>query len=587
MAEARRQDDEFAPRLADWPLRPWLTGGLLALCGLAIFFFTDGGQETPWRMAGAAFFAFGGIAAAFTLDKGDWKAPAIFALIVAVVMAGIAFNVTDSGDRVGGEEYNFFAGVFAAGLAVPLFQAGFHRTRLRTDYRETHYYVWTDAVSGGGALAFTGLSWLVLVLLDQLFRLIDIEIIGDLLEEDWFGWTFSGAAFGAALGVLRNQLKVLGTLQWVVLLVFSLLAVPLAIALVLFLIPLAASGGQVLWDATRSPTPILLSCAAGAFILVNSVIRDSDTHRSQNRIMQVAAALLAFGVFPLTVFAAISMGTRIAQYGLAPERIWGLIAIAVAVVYGVAYWAGLVRGRVAGWAEQLRRSNLYLAVAVCALALFLALPIVNFGAISTSDQIARLESGAVSADDFDYDALRWDFGKPGRDALARLAKSEDGAVAELAQEALDRVSRPWRGMENQTTAAERLAKARFDIGDPDLRAAAEKYVRGEEWRCSETCTIIDLGTRTERGTPHLVFVEGENVQHLTRNAEGDLVDIYPGFNCVQPTEAGTAQGGVAVEVGTNGCRLAGEIDPEGPVEVRPYAGRQVYVDGRPVGQPFQ
>ena len=73
----------------DWALRPWLTGGLLAACGLAIWLLTDGHDTSPWHMAGAAFFFFGGIAAAFTLDRAQSRAPAIFSVIAGLVMAGI------------------------------------------------------------------------------------------------------------------------------------------------------------------------------------------------------------------------------------------------------------------------------------------------------------------------------------------------------------------------------------------------------------------------------------------------------------------------------------------------------------------
>src|SRR5690606_32486519 len=107
-------------------------------------------------------------------------------------------------------------------------------------------------------------------------RLLKIDLLHDLMNHGWFGWTFSGLAFGAALGVLRNELKVLAILQTVVLLVLSLLAVPLALGLVVFLLATAVSGPQVLWEATRNATPILLTCAAGAFVLTSVILRQDD-----------------------------------------------------------------------------------------------------------------------------------------------------------------------------------------------------------------------------------------------------------------------------------------------------------------------
>jgi len=161
-------------------------------------------------------------------------------------------------------------------LALPLFQAGFHQRRFQTPYSDAHFHVWNDAIAGAGAIAFTGLSWAVLALISELFHLLKIDLLRDLMEEEWFGWTFSGLAFGAALGTLKNQVKVFGTLQALAMLVLSLLAVPLALGLVLFLLATLISGPDVLWQATRSATPLLLACAAGAFALCNAVAGGGD-----------------------------------------------------------------------------------------------------------------------------------------------------------------------------------------------------------------------------------------------------------------------------------------------------------------------
>ena len=125
-------------------------------------------------------------------------------------MAGLAWRAVRYGESLPDEQYGFAAGVVASALALPLFQAEFHRRRMATPYGEIYGHVWTDAICAAGALAFTGLSWIVLALLSELFHLLKIDFLRDLMDEGWFGWTFSGLAAGAALGTLRNQLKVLG-----------------------------------------------------------------------------------------------------------------------------------------------------------------------------------------------------------------------------------------------------------------------------------------------------------------------------------------------------------------------------------------
>src|SRR6478735_6099745 len=209
---------------AEWPLRPWLLAALLGLAGLLIHFTTHEHEDVAWRVALAAFVFFGAIAAAFTLEDGRWKAPALFAALIGAVMAGLAWRAVQYGESLPDEQYGFAAGVMASALALPLFQAEFHRRRRATPYGDVYGHVWTDAICAAGALAFTGIAWIVLALLSQLFNLLKIELLHQLMDKAWFEWTFSGLAAGAALGTLRNQLKVIATMQTVVLLVASLLA---------------------------------------------------------------------------------------------------------------------------------------------------------------------------------------------------------------------------------------------------------------------------------------------------------------------------------------------------------------------------
>src|SRR3990170_3256289 len=126
--------NEAAPAAAEWPLRPWLLAGLLGIAGLLIYLVTGGNDTVPWQMAAAAFLFFGAIAAAFTLENGRWKEPAVFASAVGLVMAGLTWRAVRYGENLPDEHYGFAAGVVATALALPLFQAGFMRKRMATPY---------------------------------------------------------------------------------------------------------------------------------------------------------------------------------------------------------------------------------------------------------------------------------------------------------------------------------------------------------------------------------------------------------------------------------------------------------------------
>ncbi|WP_338241143.1 DUF4153 domain-containing protein [Aurantiacibacter hainanensis] len=547
--------DTAAP-LQDWPLRPWLLAGLGAIAGLAVQLLLDDHGDEAWAAALAATIFFAAAAASFTLRPNRWIEAAVFSVALGLVMGGIAWLAVDTGDNLAGEEFAFAAGVFFSLLAVPLFQADFHRRRWATPYAETHFHVWSDAVSAGGALAFTLLSWLLLWLLDALFGLIGINVVEEAIQTDGFVGLFCGATFGAAMGVLRNQLGIIGTLQRVVMMVFALLAVPFGAAILIFLAILLASGGTALWDATDSATPVLLTCALGCFVLANAVVRDDDEARSDNVAMIAAALALSAAIFPLTVFAAISMGIRIDQHGLSPERLWALVAISLATAYGLAYWVGLARGRLKGWSHYLRRANLHLAVASCVVALLLALPILDFGGISARQQVARLDAGEVSAEDFDFAALRWDFGDAGRTALSRLSERE-GQVGELAAKAAAADERYPVFPDRRSQAAE-LA---FDFEDPALREWTRDHLRANPWVCQSSCVALDLGMDGDRR--HVAFVSAGPIQHVRFRDDGVPDPPQP---MASPPPDGT-------------------FTPD-TVEVREWTGRQIYVDGQPVGEPF-
>jgi len=543
----------------DWPIRPWLLAGLLGLAGLLIHLVTQDHDDVPWQMAAAAFVFFGSLAAAFTLEPQRWRRSAAFALAIGLVMAGLAWRAVHYGEYLPDEQYGFAAGVVASALALPLFQAGFLERRLATPYAEIYHHLWTDAISAAGALAFTGISWIALSILSKLFELLKIDFLRDLMNQGWFGWSFSALAFGAALGVLRNELKVLGMLRTVVLLVLSLLAVPLAAGLVVFLAATAISGPSVLWEATREATPTLLACAAGAFVLTCVLVRQDDAAMTRSRVMRVAALALAIVILPLAVFAAVSLGLRLNQYGLAPERLWGLVTVIVACAWGLGYWGALIRGGKSGWARKLREANFLLALGTCALALLLALPLLDFGTISAGNQLARLESGKVTVDKFDFAALRWDFGEAGKRALARLAKNPNPRVAELAQAAIEQKQRVYFDGGQGVRAASDFA-LRIQPENPALRQLVLAYLKAQPYLCSEACTALDLGPLPNGGRK-IALVEASGFTEF----------------------ALTASGGGSQLVGS---AEAPSLKPGSKVEIRAVPKRYIFIDGKPMAQPL-
>ncbi|MEQ1509747.1 MAG: DUF4153 domain-containing protein [Sphingopyxis sp.] len=415
-----------------WPWRPWAMAALCAVMGWIFWQLIEplsAGATIPWRAALATGMAVATIIFTLAVELRRWHWAAAFAALWGVVSGFVAWNT--GGYNVGGTmaEWPFFSCLLAATIAAPMFQTkrdvadDWRFWRLwQLPYRQLHLHAWTDAVLGAAAMLFVGITFMLAWMISEMFLLIEIEWVRNLLQKSWFGWTLSGAAFGGAIGLLRERDKLVGTLQRLVMIVLSVLAPVLALSLALFLLSSIGTGFAKLWESGFSATALMLSVAAAAVLFANAVIGNGDDDRSTNRVLHWSAALLAALVLPLSVIAAVAMGLRIGEYGWTPERIWGVIAVGIALLYGLGGLWSLVRGR-ADFDDILRPLQQKIAVALGALALFLALPIVDFGAISARDQVARLRSGAVSEEKFDLRAMAFDFGPAGRAALEQLARS--------------------------------------------------------------------------------------------------------------------------------------------------------------------
>jgi len=567
---------------APWPLRPWIMAAICAVAGLFFHLLIDRSYDTPdvaWRDALAAFVAISAVVFVLGVELRRWHWAAGFALLWGAVMGLIVWH--SAGYNLNGSpvEWPFWSGILAVLVATPLFQtrrdvapdARFWRL-WTMPYDRLHSHAWTDAVIGAAALAFVGVTFLLVVLIGQMFHLIGIDLIQDLLNDEWFGWMLAGASFGGAVGLLRERDRLVSTLQRLVMIVLAVLAPVLAVALILFLLSLLGTGLQNLWDAGFSTAGLMLGVAAFAVLLANAVIGNGAEDRSANRVLHAAAAALAVAVLPLAIIAAVSMGLRIGQYGWTPERLWGAVAVGVALAYGLAGLWAVVAGRRA-FDHRLRPLQQKLAIGLMLLAAFLALPILDFGTISTRDQLARLESGAVKAEKFDWAALAFDFGPSGRKALAGLARSPRPERANLAKWAL-------------------AAKNRWDLHDSgdgiDAKEAAFAAKRIEErvrvlptgkTLPDEVYTLLDQrgACRTATCAAYVLadgrvalISQASGVGFFARNPKsGDWTDDY---RAARPARQ---PGDAAVDLAT------------ATVEVRPVTQRQFFVDGKPVGEPFE
>jgi hypothetical protein len=583
---------------APWPLRALLLLVLGAAVALAVHFLTRGPQiwqwtENPLRLGAAAALASGGIVFAFSLERLRWPWAILFALGAGLVIGFVTYWNGQPESWGAGEGWQLASALLALVIAVPLFQSGRDAGRWNLDYRSVYAHILTNILLWFVAWGFVLITFLLVILLSELFQLIGIRLLHDLLDKEWFPWLLIGGALGAAIGLLRDRDRIVGTLQRVATAILSFLAPILAAGLVIFVLALPFTGLEPLWEQTRATTPILLVCILGAVVLINAVIGSGEAEdETRPRIIRWAAAALAAVVLPLAIVAAVSTGKRIAQHGFTPDRLWAAVFVAITVAGAAAYLFALIRGR-AGWPALLRTLNLRIAVGICLVALFLALPIISFGAISTRDQVARLQSGRIAADKFDWAALRYDFGPSGRRAVERLAASSNPAIREPARAALAAKSR-WAARSDIEDYVEAPRTMRtFPAGaaiPPDLREA----VLGRPGH---------PGACKGKGDCYLYWREADNIAVAVMDPCGtDPVADPAGYPCGLRTNVLSRSGGrwlgpdedaIAIQMPSTREQTAAQQARRrqalrgGRIEVREVSRHQLFIGNEAVGAEFE
>ena len=343
------------------------------------------------------------------------------------------------------------AGLF---ISQSLVTAGEVDRRFVADYTSHFDVAWKIAVQGALAAAFTGAFWLLLWLGAGLFDLIDIDFFRELLEERWFAIPATTLAFSAALHLTDVRVAIVRGIRTLGLSLLSWLLPLMTLIAAGFLTALVFTGVQPLWD-TQFATALLLIAFGALIVLLNAAYQDGHAERAAPRVLRYPGLLAALALSPMVALAGYALFLRIEQYGWTADRIYASACAFVAAFYAVGYAIAAIRSD--PWLKWIERWNFYGSLLVLGVLLALFSPIADPYRISVASQVARLESGLVSPERFDFAHLRWEGGRFGQAALERLKAATDGPRAEYVRETASRA----------LVATNRYARA----SDPDIVAA--------------------------------------------------------------------------------------------------------------------
>lgn len=353
-----------------------------------------------------------------------------------------------------------------------------------------HFYVFFSALLTGGFL-------IILLLGTLLFDSINIEI-GDFIWDKHVIPVIIGALLGLGIGISREHASLIFRIRSVFFALFRILAYLTTVIVLLFAVSLPFSINQLF--SNDSTSAILLSLVIISILLLNSQVyyynkeskntHHSDKDNSDSDLNDIANFkhlswvnhLFVAQIVLLPVLALISVFAiylRIEQYGLMPKRIIALTLAITLVIYGLSYVYQLIKYKT-NWTKAFKVANPFLAFLWVIVLVLLLSPIVDPIRLSVDDQVHRLKNNIVSAKDFDFDALNYNLGKLGDEALADMQTWRDHPEYEIIAK--------WR------THTARKKTAVINILDPSIATNDNEYIskRYSHYQCNEKepCYIL-------------------------------------------------------------------------------------------------
>lgn len=370
------------------------------------------------------------------------------------------------------------------------------------------------------ALLFVGVLWLILWLGANLFMLIKLSFLHDLLQRPWFFVTATTFAFATALHITDVRPGIVRGIRSLLLVLMSWLLPITTLIVGGFLLSLPFAGLEPLW-ATRHATSVLLGATAVLVLLINATFQGGELGTQVTAFLRIVARVACVLLLPMTLIAIYSLTLRVEQYGWTTDRIIAAACLLVASCYACGYsWAAVERKV---WLERIAPVNVMTAFVILAALLALFTPIADPARLSVNDQVARLENGKVSVAKFDFNYLRFDGARYGNEALQKFKLATTGPDVALlnkrAEEALQRKNK-WDG-ENRLPVADKIARLANITVWPDGKSLPASFAE-MDWSTFEKNHLFPqcLLFQDKKCDVYLMDLNGDNkTEILIKNAE--------------------------------------------------------------------
>lgn len=282
--------------------------------------------------------------------------------------------------------------------------------------------------------AFVGVLWAVLWLGAALFMLVKLDFLKELLQKSWFAIPVTTFGFACAMHITDVRPAIVRGIRSLLLVLLSWILPITTLIVVGFLVSLPLTGLQSLW-ATKSATAILLVAAATLIILINSAFQNGEVTSGIARVVRWAVKLAALALIPVVAIAIYALWLRVNEYGWTTDRIIAAACLLIAGSYACGYARAVFQS---SWMRAMAPTNVATAYLILLVLLALFSPISDPARISVNHQLARLQAGRTTVNNFDFEYLRFQGARYGREALERLKNEAQGTDAAAIREKAER-----------------------------------------------------------------------------------------------------------------------------------------------------
>ncbi|MEB0137669.1 MULTISPECIES: DUF4153 domain-containing protein [unclassified Undibacterium] len=304
---------------------------------------------------------------------------------------------------------------------------------------------------------FVLVLWLVLGVGSALFMLLKLSFFEQALEQAWCAIPITVFAFSCAMHLTDSRPAIIRAIRSLLLVLLAWILPAATLIVASFLLSLPWTGLEVLW-ATRHATALLIFSAIVLIVLINAVFQNAAVAGEVAAPIRLSARLAALLLLPMLILALDAVCLRVQQYGWSQDRIAAAACLILLSCYACGYgWAACQRRN---WLTAIARVNVLSAFLFLAILLALFSPLADPARLAVYDQMRRFAKGEVSVEQFDFDYLRDEGARYGRDALEELTRWSIGPDAVLVRQraALALQKQPRQAVPIQKMPASELAE---------------------------------------------------------------------------------------------------------------------------------